>query len=307
MTRAPSLPAALAAAAVALTGCRREPAPDAFGNFEAVEVVVAAQTSGQVLRFEPAEGARLAAGSTVVTVDTIQLALERATLEARRAAGDARRAEARQQVDALGVQREIARRAYARTRRLYADRAATAQQLDQAERDARVLDAQLAGAAAQARGAGDEVAAAAAQLAQVADRLARSRVVNPVAGTVLATYARAGEFVQTGQPLYRIANLDTLELRAYVAQPQLARLRLGQRVAVSVDRADDDRLVVPGTVSWVASRAEFTPTPVETRDERASLVYAIKVRVPNRDGALKIGMPADVALAPAVASAGRAR
>lgn len=282
-------------------GCASDRSADAFGNFEAQEIVIAAQTNGQVMRFEPAEGERLAAGVAVVAIDTTQLALERAALAARRAAGGALWIEAGQQVEALRLQREIARRAYGRTRRLFVEKAATAQQLDQAERDLVVLGAQLAGARARERGAGDEIAATAAQLAQITDRLARSRVVNPVAGTVLATYAHVGELVQTGQPLYRIADLDTLELRAYIAQPKLTGVHLGQRVQVRVDRAEGERLVLPGTVSWVSSRAEFTPTPVETRDQRASLVYAIKIRVPNPSGALKIGMPADVDLTARVA------
>jgi HlyD family secretion protein len=117
---------------------------------------------------------------------------------------------------------------------------------------------------------------------------------------VLATYARAGEFVQPGQPLFRLASLDTLTLRAYVTEPQLAQLRLGQRVQVTVDRGEGNRLALPGTVSWISAKAEFTPTPVQTRDERADLVYAVKIRVPNQSGVLKIGMPADVAL-PALA------
>jgi HlyD family secretion protein len=103
--------------------------------------------------------------------------------------------------------------------------------------------------------------------------------------------------VQPGQPLFRLASLDTLTLRAYVTEPQLAQLKLGQRVQVTIDRGEGHRLAMPGTVSWIASKAEFTPTPVQTRDERADLVYAVKILVPNRGGALKIGMPADVSLA----------
>ena len=128
-------------------------------------------------------------------------------------------------------------------------------------------------------------------------------MTNPGAGTVLSTFAKAGEFVQPGQPLYRVASLDTLELRAYVAEPQLARVRLGQRAEVTID-AGEARRRFPGTVTWVASEAEFTPTPIQTRDERTSLVYAVKIRVPNADGALKIGMPADVRFPP-LATAGR--
>ncbi|HEX5829365.1 MAG TPA: HlyD family efflux transporter periplasmic adaptor subunit [Gemmatimonadaceae bacterium] len=280
-------------ALAALSACNGEPDPDAYGNFEATEVVVSAQTSGQIERFTPVEGMRLARGSLVALVDTTQLALERAQLVAQRAATSARRREVSEQLRVLEVQRDIARRAYERTRRLHAQQAATAQQLDQAERDYRTLGAQIDALRAQRQSVGLDVAANEARVEQIGDRIARSSVVNPRAGTVLATYARTGEVVQPGQPLYKIADLDTLELRAYVTGEQLAAVRLGQQVQVRVDDGDALR-TIPGTVTWVSPTAEFTPTPVQTRDERADLVYAVKIRVPNRDGALKIGMPGDV-------------
>ena len=291
--------------AVLLAGCRRGDAPDAYGNFEATEVVVSAQTGGQLIWFTPTEGAQLPADTVVALVDTTQLALERAQIVAQREATGARATEVGEQIDVLEVQHEIARRNYERTRRLFAEQAATAQQLDQAERDYRTLGAQIEAMRAQRRSVGKDVASGEARVAQIRDRIVKSRVTNPRAGTVLATYARAGEVVQAGQPLYRIADLDTLELRAYVSEPQLASLRLGQTVQVQVDRAEGDRLSLPGTVSWVSSKAEFTPTPVQTRDERADLVYAVKIRVPNQGGALKIGMPADVRLASGAVAASR--
>lgn len=122
--------------------------------------------------------------------------------------------------------------------------------------------------------------------------------MNPETGTVLATFARAGEIVHPGQPLYRIANLDSLTLQAYIAETQLHAVRPGQSVTVHVDGGDGKLIAVPGTVTWISAKAEFTPTPVQTRDERADLVYAIKVVVPNRDGLIKIGMPADLDLPP---------
>ena len=278
------------------TACSREPEPDAYGNFEATEVVVSAQTGGQLTRFVPVEGTRLARGAVVAVVDTTPLALERAQISAQRDAVGARAAEVAVQLDVLEVQREFARRAYERTRRLHAEQAATAQQLDQAERDYRVLGAQIDAARAQRRSVALETASSEARVAQVRDRIARSTVVNPQPGTVLVTYAREGEVVQAGQPLYRIADLDTLELRVYVDESQLASVRLGEPVQVRVDDGRGARRTVTGAVAWVSPKAEFTPTPVQTRDERADLVYAVKVRVPNADGALKIGMPADVAL-----------
>jgi HlyD family secretion protein len=294
MTRIAIVALLLAAA----SACGGEDDPDAFGNFEATEVVVSPQESGQLLWFTPSEGVSLPAGVVVGIVDTMQLALERQQMVAQREAVGARAAEVNRQIAVLVVQRQIAERTYERTRRLFAEQAATAQQLDQAERDYRVLGAQIAAAQAQQQSVTKEVASTEARVAQIRDRIAKSRITNPQGGTVLTTYAKAGEMVQTGQPLYKIAKLDTLILRAYVSEAQLTSVRLGGRVQVRVDRGGK-LLAVPGIVSWISSKAEFTPTPVQTRDERADLVYAIKVQVPNRSGALKIGMPADVELAEA--------
>lgn len=282
-----------------LAACNGKPEADAYGNLEATEIVVSAQAGGELLAFTADEGDQLAAGVVVAQVDTTQLVLELAQIAAQRDAVDARTREVDQQVRVLQVQQDIAQRAYARTRRLRAEQAATVQQMDQAERDVRVLGAQIDAALASRASVGREGAAGNARVEQLRERLAKSRVRNPEPGVVLATYAEAGEVVQAGQPLYRIARLDTLVLRAYVTADQLSRVRIGQPVRVNVDQGGTLRSV-PGVVTWVASKAEFTPTPVQTRDERADLVYAIKVRVPNHDGALKIGMPADVTLAPDV-------
>jgi HlyD family secretion protein len=283
--------------AAIVTACRDGDEPDAFGNFEATEVVVSPQANGQLLWFSPSEGTAIAAGAVVGVVDTMQLALERDQIIAQRDATGARMAEVNRQIGVLMVQRQIAERTYERTRRLFAEQAATAQQLDQAERDYRVLVAQIEAARAQQQSVTKEVAASDARVAQIRDRIAKSRITNPQQGTVLTTYAKTGEVVQTGQPLYKIAQLDTLILRAYITETQLTSVRLGSRVQVRVDRGKGELMTLPGIVTWVSSKAEFTPTPVQTRDERADLVYAIKVNVPNPNGALKIGMPADVQLA----------
>ena len=288
---------ALSLLALVAIACGKDDEPDAFGNFEATEVVVSPQASGQLLWFTPNEGVPLSAGVVVGVVDTTQLALERQQIIAQREATGARMAEVNRQIGVLAVQRQIAERTYERTRRLFAEQAATAQQLDQAERDYRVLGAQIEAARAQQNSVAKEVAASDARVDQIRDRIAKSNITNPQRGTVLTTYAETGEVVQAGQPLYKIAPLDTLILRAYVTETQLTSVRIGARVQVRVDRGKGDRMTLPGIVSWVSSKAEFTPTPVQTRDERADLVYAIKVNVPNPTGALKIGMPADVQLA----------
>jgi HlyD family secretion protein len=283
-------------AALALTSCRSDDA-DAYGNFEATEVTVAAEVGGRLLAFSLEEGDRLAADSVVGVVDTIPLTLERRALIARRAAAAARTREAAAGISALEVQRTIADRELARTERLLEQAAATAQQGDRAERDARVAREQLAGARAARASALQEVAALDAQVASLDDRLARSRIRSPLAGTVLTRYVEPGEFVQAGQPLFKLASLDSLTFRAYVVNAQLTRLRLGQEVRVGVDRADSI-VTLPGRITWIASTAEFTPTPIQTREERADQVYAVKVAVANPGGRLRIGMPGELLLGP---------
>jgi len=147
----------------------------------------------------------------------------------------------------------------------------------------------------------EQVKSAEAQVAQAGERIRKSQVTNPIAGTVLTTYARAGEMVQPGQPLYKIADLETVHVRAWVTEPQLSIVKIGQQAQVTID-AGGRREVVAGTISWISTEAEFTPTPIQTRDERADLVYALKIRVPNPNGSLKIGMPVDVRFVPPGAS-----
>lgn len=276
-----------------VVACGRDDGADAYGNFEAIETVVAAQTSGPIERFLVVEGQQVAAGALAAVLDSTTLSLDQRQVGAQRAAVSARLAELDEQLGVLEVQREIASRAYDRVMRLSAQQAATAQQVDQAEREHRTVLAQLEAARAQRRSITLEAAAVEARVAQARDRVSRTSVTNPVAGTVLAVYAREGEVVGPGQPLYKVAALDTLELRAYVSGDQLGAVRLGQVVDVRITQGDG-LTTLQGTVSWIASQSEFTPTPVQTRDERSDLVYAIKVRVPNPNGVLKIGMPADL-------------
>lgn len=281
-------------AVLAVAGCRSEEQPDAYGNVETTEIVVSAETAGRITTLSVRDGARLRSGEVVGTVEVTNLALEEEQVRAQRAASAARLNEIAQQIEGLAVQRDIARRSYERTRRLLEQRAATAQQLDQTERDYRLLDEQIDAVRARAESLRLELAAADIRIAQVQERVAKGQIINPAGGTVLATYARAGEMTQPGKPLYRIANLETMEVRAYVTEEQLARVRIGQAARVAVDVGRDEQSVINGTVTWVSPDAEFTPTPIQTREERADLVYAVKIRLPNPNGMLKIGMPAEV-------------
>jgi HlyD family secretion protein len=323
-------------ALMAQAGCAKRAEPDAYGNVEAIEIVVGAEASGRLVTYTVVEGAAVGAGAVVGTIDAAQLGFERDQLAAQQTATQSRVSEVRRQIAALESQRgsaiaqhdaaraqraalatqlEIARRAHGRTRRLFDQQAATAQQLDQAERDERVLGNQIAaqdaqikaqerqvaaqadlvrGARAQEQTAAAQAAGAGAQVRQAGERIRKTEVRNPIDGTVLTTYAKAGEVVQAGQPLYRVANLASMEVRAYITEPQLSTIRLGQEARVSIDAGTGPRQTVSGSISWISARAEFTPTPIQTRDERADMVYAIKISVANGNGILKIGMPVDV-------------
>jgi len=281
---------------VSAAACHRGKDPDAYGNFEADEVSVSAQASGQLTSFTPVEGSTLRVGEVVAVVDTTQLALERAQLVAQQQATTTRVGEAGKQIEVYQAQIGIALRNYERMQRLFEEHAATAQQRDQAERDYRTLAAQIGAAKAQQQSVSKDASSGSARVAQINDQIEKSKVINPEAGTVLATYVKTGEVVQSGQPLYKIADVDTLILRAYITEKQLSSVKLGQQVQVHVDQSGGKLLTLPGTVRWISTKAEFTPTPVQTRDERADLVYAVKVYVPNPRGALKIGMPADITL-----------
>lgn len=323
------------ALATAAAGCNRGPQPDAYGNVEATEVVVGAEAAGRLMTFTVDDGQTLERDAVVGAIDAAELKLQAQQASAQHGAAQARADEVQQQIavvraqrDAAAAQRdaalaqrralqsqaEIATRAHERMKRLYDQRAATAQQLDLAERDDRVLvdqitaadeqiraherqiaaaDEQIKAVRAQERTARQQITAAQAQSGQAAERVRKTEVRNPAAGTVLTTYARAGEMVQAGAPLYRIADLSALDVRAYVMEPQVAGIRLAQKATVTVD-AGESRRTLAGEVTWISPRAEFTPTPVQTRDERADLVYAVKIRVPNPEGLLKIGMPVDV-------------
>lgn len=280
--------------ALLLCGCGRSDEPDAYGNFEATETIVSAESSGRLVRFEPRDGMHLAAGQIVGLVDTVATSLQRRELLSRRRAAQARAVEVGAHVDVLQAQLQTAGEELARFRRLLADEAATARQVNLQQGEVRVLEERIQAARVSRTAVDQEVAAVTAQLAQIDRRLSDNYIENPVDGTVLTTYASTGELVQPGKPLYTVASLDTLTLRAYVAGTQLAQVRLGAAATVLYDAGPDVLAVRTGFITSVADEAEFTPTPIQTREERAEFVYAVEIDVPNADGALKIGMPAEV-------------
>ncbi len=279
---------------IAAAGCGDgEPASDAYGNFRAIETIISAQTSGQLLAFSVDEGQNVAAGAAVALVDTTYLALTRAQVRASRDAVRSRIAGVLAQIDVLETQRDVAAREKERVDLLLQDRAATPKQRDDIDGQLRVIDRQIQSIRTQNATILGEMEALDAQIAMIDDQIRRSVIVNPIDGTVLTVYARRFEQTAPGRPLYKIANLDTLELRAYVSGDQLPHIRLGQSVDVLIDETATENRTLAGEIAWIASEAEFTPRMIQTKVERVNLVYALDIRVPNPDGALKIGMPGE--------------
>ncbi len=288
------------------------PKADAYGNFEADDLVVSAEGSGRILQFTVEEGSVLGAGDTVGIIDAEQLMLRREQLEASIRAVAAKSPAISAQLavfekQSAAVQQQILtiEKEKRRVEALIKNDAATPKQLDdinaQLEAAQRQLDvvaeqrmASNATLSVQKGGLLAEITPLQKQISQLDDQIAKYRIANPVAGTVLVKYAEAGEVTAVGKPLYKIADLSSLVLRAYVSGKQLSGVKIGQEVKVSVDAGDGSMKELTGKIAWISPRAEFTPKVVQTKEERVSLVYAVKISVPNTDGMLKIGMPGEV-------------
>ena len=270
----------------------KEEEADAYGNFEAEEVIVSAESQGRILSFESEEGAAMKAGEQSVLLDTTQLHLKKMQLESGRSSLDSRIRTLNAQVRASRVQLENLRREKSRIDKMLEGGAATSKQADDMEGQIALLEAQIDAIRSQEAGVYAEGRTLEVQIRQVADHLEKCRVRNPIDGVLLTKYRQAGEMAAPGQALYKMAGLDELILRAYVSGSQLSAVKLGGKVKVLYD-SPEGMLETTGTVSWVSSRAEFTPRIIQTREERVNLVYAVKVRVSN-DGSLKIGMPGEL-------------
>lgn len=267
---------------------------DATGVFEATEVLVSAEAIGKILSMDLQEGDRLKAGSVLGYVDTVQLVLKREQLLASMDAVGHKKMDVAKQVAATRRQIEQAEREYARSRDLLHDRAGTQKQVDDAEAQLAVLrrqlDAQLSTMTQANLGVRDEQRSLELQVQQLDDQLLKCRITSPIGGTVLTKYAEPGEVTAAGRPLFKVADLDHIYLRAYVEAPQLTEIRLGQKVTVYADRGESDRTPYEGRITWISGEAEFTPKTIQTRDERSNLVYAVKIAVDNPDGKIKLGM-----------------
>lgn len=265
---------------------------DATGTFEATEILVSSEANGKIMELNIEEGDRLDAGALIGYVDSTQLYLKKMQLSAGLRSVDIRKPDIRKQIAALEQQIATARTEQQRMENLVKAKAGNQKQVDDIVNNIKYLqkqlDAQYSTLNKTTGGADAEAEGILYQIMQLDDQLQKSRIVNPQAGTVLVKYAEPGEVTAAGKPLYKIADTDLLYLRAYITSDQLSTLKQGQTVRVFADYGENDRREYPGTITWISDKSEFTPKGIQTKDERANLVYAIKIAVKN-DGYLKIG------------------
>lgn len=278
-----------------LSSCsNQENLSDGYGNFDAhAEVIVSSQTMGNLLQFNVEEGNLLKTGEVVGLVDTAQLHLKKAVLKNQKKVIASKMDNINASIAVQQQQLKINQINQRRILNLFHSQAATQKQMDDINGLVELNRKQISATQTQKKNIYTELQSVDAQIAQVNESIRQSLITNPVNGTVLVKYAEKGELATPGKPLYKIANLKTLELKAYVSGSQLGHLKIGQKVKVYFDKNKKTDNEVDGTILWISSQAEFTPKTIQTKQERVDLVYAVKVKVSNTRGAIKIGMPGE--------------
>ena len=270
---------------------------DASGIFETTEVIVSAKGTGELQSFQVEEGQAVRQGEVLGWIDTLQLSLKDRQLAASLLATESKRLDEKRQVAHLRQQIENLQREKERFTALLNAKATTAKQVDDIDYQIKVLQNQLVATQEQINSSNSSLSRQSesiqAQRAQMEDQIRNAMISSPITGTVLTKYAEQGEFAVPGKALFKVADVSQMKLRAYITADQLKQLQIGQAVAVYADRGITDRKRYAGRVVWIADKAEFTPKTIQTRNERANLVYAVKIAVEN-DGFIKRGMYGEV-------------
>ena len=270
---------------------------DATGTFEATEVTVAAEQSGALVKFDVNEGDEIALGKEMGLIDTTQIWLKIQQAGATKEVYQSQKPDMEKQIAATRQQLAKAKQDQQRFQELVADGAAPSKMLDDATNQVQVLqkqlDAQISSLSTNTNALNKQMAATDVQVDQLQDQLRKCHIAAPIKGTVLEKYVEKGEFVAIGKPLFKMADTEQMFIRAYVTSAQLQNIKVGQKAKVFADYGDGEKKEYEGTVSWISSRSEFTPKTILTDDERADLVYALKVAFKN-DGYVKIGMYGEV-------------
>lgn len=288
----------IASAIVGLSACNDSKVSfDASGSFEAEETIISSEATGAIKRLEIEEGQTLEVGQVIGYIDSLQLYLKKKQLEAQVTAILGKKPNIPVQLSALQEQLRTAEKERTRIANLVKGDAATPKQLDDINAQIEVLkkqiDAQKSSLSISSDGISKDVVPLQIQIEQLDDQLSKCQIVNPIGGTVLAKYTEANEMTATGKPLYKIADLSDIILRAYITGDQLPQIKLNQTVKVLTDDGKGGYKETEGIITWINNKAEFTPKTIQTKDERANLVYAIKVKVKN-DGTYKIGMYGEI-------------
>lgn len=280
-------------ASFALFSCgNNDEKADGYGNFEATEITISAENNGKLIKFNVSEGQELKKDAFVGYIDTIPLSLNLEQLLVSKQVVASKSKGVLSQITVLNSKLKTANINRVRAQNLIKDNAGTQKQLDDVNGEIDVLKQQIRSIEIQNAPVVNELKSIDVQILQIEDKIEKSKISNPVNGTVLVKYAEPTEITAFGKPLYKIADLSTMQLRVYVSEPQLPNIKIGQEVTVKID-AGEDMKSYAGTISWIASEAEFTPKIIQTKEERVALVYAVKIDVVN-DGSLKIGMPAEM-------------
>lgn len=265
---------------------------DGYGNFEATEVTVSSESNGKIAFLKVEEGDILESQIQVGLIDTLQLYLSKQQLIASKNTVSSRSANVMSQKNIFAEQLKSARIEKDRIQNMYAENAATKRQVDEIEGKVKVIEEQMKSVGTQNAPIISDLKSIDVQIEKINDQIQKSKITNPIKGTVLTKYSEPGEIAAFGKPLYKIADLSEMTLRVYVSERQLPEIKIGQEVTIKIDGIDKMKSY-KGTISWIAAQAEFTPKIIQTKEERVNLVYAVKVKIKN-DGSLKIGMPAEM-------------
>lgn len=288
----------LTAGLAVLVSCRsKEKEYDATGVFEATETTVFAEQSGTLMTFSVNEGDMMSLGQEVGLIDTTQIWLKIQQAGATKQVYQSQKPDMEKQIAATRQQLAKAKQDQQRYKELVADGAAPSKMLDDATNQVQVLqkqlDAQISAMTTSTNALNKQMEATDVQVDQLRDQLSKCHITSPISGTVLEKFVERGEFVATGKPLFKMADTENMYIRAYVTSAQLQNIKVGQKAKVFADYGNGQKKEYDGVVSWISSRSEFTPKTILTDDERADLVYALKVAIKN-DGFVKIGMYGEV-------------
>lgn len=272
---------------------------EASGTFETEQTIVSSEASGTIKQLELRDGQELEAGQLIGYVDSLQLYLKKKQLEAQIKAVLSKKPHIAKQTAAIKEQLKATEKERNRVINMVQADAATPKQLDDINAQVEVLKKQIVAQNStldlSAASITQETLPLQVQILQLNDQLNKCKIINPLKGTVLTRYASVNEVTTTGKPIYEIADLSTLTLRAYVTGNQFSKIKINQKLTVMVDDGPGKYARYEGFVEWISDKAEFTPKTIQTKDERANLVYAVKIKVKN-DGRLKIGMYGEINL-----------